>query len=310
MRIAVTGAFGYSGRYVAERLLADGHTVVTLTNSPRRPSPLHGRVEVFPLAFDDPAGLAASLRGADVLVNTYWVRFEPARFGHGTAVRNTQALFAAAQAAGVPRVVHISITNPDITSDLPYFRGKAELEAMLRGLGPSYCILRPAVLFGREDVLVNNIAWSLRHLPVFGVFGDGRYRLQPIHVEDLAAAVAARVRGDVSEVVEAIGPETFTYRGLAETVRAALGLHRLILPVPPWAGNLTCRLLGILLQDLIITRDEIRGLMEERLYVEAPPLGTTRLSEWVRAQRDSLGRRYANDLARRLNREAAYAKEP
>jgi len=306
MRIAVTGAFGYSGRYIAEHLLADGHTVVTLTNSPQRSSPLQGRVEVLPLGFGDPAGLAESLRGAEVLVNTYWVRFEHARFGHGEAVRNTKTLFAAARTAGVRRVVHISITNPDANSPLPYFRGKAELEAELRGLGPSYCILRPAVLFGREDVLVNNIAWSLRHMPVFGVFGNGRYRLQPMHVEDLAAAVVARASRDDNEAIEAIGPETFTYRGLAETVRQALGLRRLILPVPPWAGYLTCRILGLLLRDIIITRDEIRGLMAERLYVDAPALGTTRLTDWVRANRDSLGRRYANDLARRLDRQAGY----
>jgi NADH dehydrogenase len=306
MRIAVTGAFGYSGRYIAEKLLADGHAVIGLTNSPRRSSPLQGRVEPFPFNFDEPATLAKTLCGIEVLVNTYWVRFGQTSFSHGQAVQNTRTLFAAAKAAGVRRIVHISIANPDLDSPLPCYRGKAELEAELRGLGPSYCILRPTVLFGGEDILVNNIAWSLRHTPVFGIFGNGAYRLRPIHVEDLATAAAAGACADRNEVVEAIGPEVFTYRGLVETIRQTLGLRRLVVPVPPLAGYLVCRLLGILLRDVIITRDELRGLMQELLYVDAPALGSTRLSDWVREHRETLGRRYASELARRRDRTAAY----
>ncbi len=306
MRVAVTGAYGYSGRYIAERLLAAGHAVVTLTNSPQRPNPFQGEVAALPFHFDAPEELTASLRGVDTLINTYWIRFDHTLFSHEQAVRNTKVLFAAAKAAGVRRVVHTSITNPDLASDLPYFRGKAELEALLRGLGLSYCILRPAVLFGKEDVLVNNIAWSLRHLPVFGVFGAGDYKLQPIHVDDLAAAAVAHAFGEEDETLEAIGPETFTYRGLAETVRRILGLRRLIVSVPPELGYLTCRILGFLLRDVVITRAEMRGLMEGRLCVAAPPLGTTRLTDWIQAHRDTLGRRYTSEMARRLDRQSAY----
>jgi NADH dehydrogenase len=306
MRVAVTGAFGYSGRYITERLLAAGHAVVTLTNSPQRPNPFQGEVAALPFHFDAPEQLAASLRGVDVLINTYWIRFDHTLFSHAQAVRNTKVMFAAAQAAGVGRIVHTSITNPDLTSDLPYFRGKAELEVALQALGPSYCILRPAVLFGKEDVLVNNIAWSLRHLPVFGVFGAGDYKMQPIYVDDLAAAAVAHAFSQENEVIEAIGPETFTYRGLAETVRRVLGLRRLIVSVPPALGYLTCRLLGILLRDVVITREEMRGLMEGRLCVDAPPLGTTRLTDWMQAHRDTLGRRYTSEMARRVNRRSAY----
>ena len=306
MRVAVTGAFGYSGRYITERLLAAGHAVVTLTNSPQRPNPFQGEVAALPFHFDAPEQLAASLRGVDVLINTYWIRFDHTLFSHAQAVRNTKVMFAAAQAAGVGRIVHTSITNPDLTSDLPYFRGKAELEVALQALGPSYCIQRPAVLFGKEDVLVNNIAWSLRHLPVFGVFGAGDYKMQPIYVDDLAAAAVAHAFSQENEVIEAIGPETFTYRGLAETVRRVLGLRRLIVSVPPALGYLTCRLLGILLRDVVITREEMRGLMEGRLCVDAPPLGTTRLTDWMQAHRDTLGRRYTSEMARRVNRRSAY----
>ncbi len=212
MRIAVTGAFGYSGRYITKRLLEAGQEVLTLTNSMRRPNPFGERVKALPFHFEEPHKLRDSLRGVHTLVNTYWVRFDHRLFTHGQAVANTRTLFSAAREAGVRRIVHVSITNPDSASDLPYFRGKAELEAALKGLGVSYCILRPTVLFGKEDVLINNIAWSLRHLPVFGVFGSGDYRLQPIYVDDLAKWAAQKVGSGVNEVIEAIGPETFTYR--------------------------------------------------------------------------------------------------
>jgi nucleoside-diphosphate-sugar epimerase len=307
MKIAVTGAFGYSGRYIAKRLLDAGHNVITLTNSAGRQNPIGGAVRAFPFHFDEPLRLRQSLQGVDVLVNTYWVRFDHRRFNHQQAVTNTAILFGAARQAGVRRVVHLSITNPDIHSPLPYFRGKAELETLLQGIaGISHCILRPTVLFGKEDVLVNNIAWGLRHLPVFGVFGNGNYKLQPIYVDDLAAAVAQRVASARNEVINAIGPETFTYRELVETVNRALGLRRPILSIPPRFGYWACRFLGSLVRDVVITREEIRGLMENRLYVDAPPLGKTRLTDWVTEHRHTLGKRYTSEMARRTDRTSQY----
>ena len=306
MRIAVTGAFGYSGRYITTCLLGAGHGVITLTNSMHRVNPFGEKVTAFPLDFDEPHQLRDSLRGVDTLVNTYWVRFDHRLFTHGQAVANTKILFSAAKEAGVRRIVHISITNPDITSDLPYFHGKAELESALRGLGVSYCILRPTVLFGKEDVLINNIAWSLRHLPVIGVFGAGDYRLQPIYVDDLAQAAVEQVGGDRDEVVEAIGPETFTYRELVARVGSALGVKRPIISVPPGLGYWSCRLVGLLVGDVVITREEIRGLMEGRLYVDAPALGSTKLTEWMSRHRDTLGRHYTSEMARRIDRVAEY----
>jgi uncharacterized protein YbjT (DUF2867 family) len=306
MRIAVTGAFGYSGRYIATRLLEAGHQVLTLTNSLQRANPFGSKLPAFPFDFDEPQKLCATLRGVDALVNTYWVRFDHPLFTHAQAVANTKVLFSAAQQAGVRRIVHVSITNPDIRSDLPYFRGKAELESALMDSRISYCILRPTVLFGKEDVLINNIAWSLRHLPVIGVFGSGAYRLQPIYVDDLARAAVEKLSGDRNEVINAIGPETFTYRELLATISRAIGVKRPILSVPPALGYWGCRLLGLLVHDVVITREEIRGLMEERLFVEAPPLGNTSLTEWINRHRDTLGQHYTSELARRTDRVAKY----
>jgi NADH dehydrogenase len=306
MKVAVTGAFGYSGRYIARRLLQAGAEVITLTNSPHRPNEFHGQVRAFPFNFDRPELLSDSLKGVDALINTYWVRFDHRTFTHQGAVANTLTLFQAAKAAGVRRIVHTSITNPDVRSPLPYFRGKAELESALERLGVSFCILRPAILFGPEDILINNICWSLRHLPVFGVFGDGEYKLQPIYVDDFAQAAVDHASNTASEIINAIGPETLTYRGLVELLRNTLGLRRWIISVPPGLGYLAGRLLGWFLGDVVITREEIRGLMEGRLAVEGPALGRSRLSDWAAAHRESLGQSYASEMRRRRDRSAAY----
>jgi len=257
----VTGAFGYSGKYIARRLLEEGRRVRTLTNSVDRANPFAGKIEVSPYHFDNLPKLVDALRGAAVLYNTYWVRFNHADFSHAAAVENTLKLFDAANRAGVGRVVHVSITNPSEGSPLEYFRGKARLERALREAGLSHAILRPAVLFGREDILINNIAWVLRRLPVFGVFGDGEYGLQPIYVDDLAELAVEQGRHSADTVVDAIGPETFTYRDLVRQIGAILGKPRPVVSVPPSIGYLAGWLLGRLMHDVLITREEIGGLM-------------------------------------------------
>ncbi len=303
---AVTGAFGYSGKYIAGRLLERGEKVVTLTNSRERGNPFGGRVEAFPFDFGNPSELERSLRGVSVLYNTYWVRFNHSLFQHADAVKNTIVLFEAAKAAGVERIVHISITNPSEDSPLEYFSGKAKLERALKETGVSYAILRPTVLFGKEDILLNNIAWALRRLPVFGVFGNGDYRLQPIYVDDIAALAVEQgaLRKDVT--IDAIGPETFTYRELVAVVGSATGKKRPIMSVPPAVGLMVAWVLGKIVDDVMITKDEVKGLMGDLLHVDSPPAGNTRLTDWVREHADSLGRRYTSELARRKDRVSAY----
>jgi nucleoside-diphosphate-sugar epimerase len=305
---AVTGAFGYSGKYIARRLLAAGVSTITLTNSIDRANEFGGRLTAYPFDFDQPDKLVESLRGVAVLYNTYWVRFNHPTFTHADAVQNTLTLFAAAQRAGVRRVVHVSITNPSEDSRLEYFRGKARLERALRDFGLSYAILRPTVLFGKEDILINNIAWVIRHLPVMGVFGDGQYRVQPIHVDDLAAlAVAQGQQADLPDaIINAIGPETYTYRDMVAEIAKHIGVRRPIVSVPPMLGYLTGKVLSTFVDDVMITREEIEGLMSGLLYVDAPPAGTTRLSEWLGHNADALGRRYTSELARRRDRQGAY----
>lgn len=302
----VTGAYGYSGKYIAARLLRAGARVRTLTNSPGRANPFGDRVEAHPFHFDEPARLVESLRGAAVLYNTYWVRFNHRDFTFAMAVENSRTLFAAAKEAGVGRIVHVSITNPSEDSDLEYFSGKAKLERTLAGTGVPYTILRPAVLFGKEDILINNIAWILRRLPVFGVFGDGRYRLQPIYVDDLAQLAVEAGRASGNRTVDAIGPETFTYRELVRAIGQIIGKPRPILSVPPALGYAAGWVVGKLVGDQFITRDEIEGLMRDLLCTKSPPAAPTRLTDWARQHAAELGTEYASELARRKNRQASY----
>lgn len=304
---AVTGAFGYSGKYIAKRLLANGHKVITLTNSTDRENEFGGQVTAVPFNFDDPAQLEQSLQNVKVLYNTYWVRFNHKTFKHADAVQNTITLFNAAKNAGVERIVHISITNPSLDSDLEYFHGKAVLEEALKETGLSHAILRPTVLFGKEDILINNITWLLRKLPVFGVFGDGSYRLQPIYVDDLAQLAVEQGAHSENVTLNAIGPETFTYKELVATIGEIIGKKRPFLSIPPTLGFWSGRFLGWLVNDVIITREEIEGLMADLLYVDTPSTASTRLTDWVRAHHATLGQTYTSELARRRDRQAAYA---
>ena len=302
----VTGALGYTGKAVAERLLDRGDQVRTLTNSPNRPNPFGDRLDIKPLAFDDPDALARSLDGAEILYNTYWVRFNHRLFTFDQAVANTRTLFAAARRARVRRIVHVSILHADKADDLRYYKGKHALEDALGDTGLSHAIVRPAVLFGRGDILVNNIAWILRRLPVFGVFGDGSYRLRPIHIDDMADLMIECAARDDDITIDAVGPEAFTYRRLVQTIAQIIGVRRPIISVPPALGYLVSRLLNPVVKDVIITREEIEGLMRSLLDSDAPAAGSTRLTDWARNNHAILGRRYASEVARRIKRDTAY----
>ncbi len=294
---AVTGAFGYSGRHVAELLLRQGARVRSLTGHPDRPDPFAGRVEVRRVRFDDPEGMREDLRDVKVLVNTYWVRFDHGASTFARAVEHSRRLFRAAAEAGVERVVHVSITNPTLDSPLPYFRGKAEVEQALRASGLSHAILRPAVFFGGRDVLVNNIAWLLRRLPVFGV-APGRYGLQPIHVDDFARLAVEQAASRADVTLDAVGPEALGFRELVEVVRRAVGSRALLCPLPPAALLLASALLRPVLGDVALTPDEVRGLTAGLLVSREAPAGTTRFTDWALAHGAELGREWASELAR------------
>ena len=294
----VTGAFSYTGRYVTRHLLDQGVRVRTLTRSPDAGDPFGGRVEVAPLDFSDPDGLRRSMQGAGVFYNTYWIRYAHGRITFDLAVENTRTLFEAAKRAGVGRIVHFSVTNVSSGSGLPYFRGKAQVEDMLKGLGVPYAIIRPTLVFGKGDLLLNNMAWALRRFPVFPVYGSGDYPVQPVYVEDLAAeAVEAGSQGENS-VTDAAGPDTFSFEALLRLLASSMGVRRWFPHTPPRVGLALTGLVGLLMRDMALTHDEVVGLMDGLLTSDEPPTGTTRLSDWLAENGDGLGRRYVSELRR------------
>lgn len=294
----VTGAFGFTGRYIARRLLAEGKRVRTLTGHPQRPDPFDGRVEVAPYEFQRPAALVASLRGAAVLYNTYWIRFPHGAATFEQAVANSRALFDAAAAAGVGRLVHISIVNADPASPFPYFRWKGVLEQAIGDSGLSHAIIRPALLFGQGDIMINNIAWLLRRYPLFAIPGAGDCRLQPIHVDDLAQLALRAARQRENLLLDAVGPEIYTFAGLIRLIAARVGSRARIIHLPPALAFFLAGKVGNMVGDQLLTRDEAAGLMANLLVSAAPPTGWTRLSDWLAENAASVGLSYASELER------------
>ena len=293
----VTGAFSYSGAAIARELLASGRGVRTLTGHPDR-APRDSPIEVRRLDFSDLAGLAESLRGAHTLYNTYWVRFARGPVDHAAAVANSRALFRAAAEAGVQRIVHISITHPDSTSGYPYFRGKAEVERALAESGISHAVLRPSVLFGGDGVLINNIAWLVRRFPVFAVGGTGEYRIRPVHIDDLARLCTQAGSSDTSSIIDAVGPDRPTFYSLARAIRDAVGSHARIIRVPGALIPVAAGVLGLVLRDTLLTPDEYRAMADGLADTDGPATGETSVTRWIAENKETLGRRYANEINR------------
>jgi NADH dehydrogenase len=296
MKTAVTGAFSYSGKYIAKRLLAQGAKVITLTDHPNRTDPFNGKVKAHPFNFDRPEALIESLRGIDVLYNTYWVRFDKGNTTQPGAVEKVKTLIKAADAAGVKRIVHISITKPSHDSPLPYFHGKAEMEKAVRESSMSYAILRPTVLFGKEDVLINNIAWLLRHFPFMPIMGDGSYTLQPVYVDDLAAlAVSMGSRSD-NVIMDAVGPEVFTFIDMVKTIGNAINHPVRVIPMNPALALFLSQIVSVFVNDVVLTKHEVDGLMANLLISDQPAACPTKLSDWLIENKNTVGTVYASEI--------------
>jgi uncharacterized protein YbjT (DUF2867 family) len=294
----VTGAFSYTGRFIARLLLESGRRVRTLTNHPQRPGAQELEVDVAPLIFTDRAALVESLRGADVFYNTYWVRFRHGGIGFGDAVANTRILISAAAEAGVRKVVHISVSNPSLESHLDYYAGKARTEEIVRSSGLEWAVVRPTLIFGRGDILINNIAWLLRRMPVFVMPERGRYRVQPVAGEDVAeiATWAAAQRENLT--VDAAGPEIMTYAELVDSVAIAVRRRPRIVHLPAGLTLVAGDIVGLGVRDVLLTRQELEGLMQELLVSKEPPRGTLHVDDWLMRSSGSLGRKYASELKR------------
>ena len=302
----VTGAFSYSGAYIAARLVASGRQVRTLTFHPDRPHPLRERVQALRYRFDDPLALDRALEGVTTLYNTYWVRFNHGPTTYASAVANSRMLFESARRAGVARVVHVSIANPSIDSPLPYYRGKALVERALDEVDLPYSVVRPTWIFGGEhEILANNIAWVLRHMPIFAIPGNGRYAVQPVHIDDLVQICLDAADADGNVILDAAGPETMTFDELVQAIRHATGSRAPIVHIPPIAMAAAARALGLLVRDVVLTGDEVKGLTAGLLLSHHPPRGRIAFSDWLTEHASVLGRSYANELRRHYSPDPA-----
>lgn len=296
--VVITGAFSYTGKYATRILLSRGYKIRTLTYHPERANPFGEEIEVFPYNFDNPEQLTQTLRGASTLINTYWVRFPRGKSTFRTAVENTRTLIRAAKNAGVKRIIHVSIANPSLESKLGYYKGKAELEQAVVESGLSYKILRPTVIFGLKDILINNIAWFVRRFPVFGIPGDGRYRIRPIYVEDMARLLADAVEQEWNAVQDAVGPETYTFEELVRLIADQLGRRIGLVRLPMPVAYVSTRFTGWFVGDVVLTWEEYKGLMGNLLAPAGPSAGETCLSQWLEANREQIGMQYASEVAR------------
>jgi NADH dehydrogenase len=264
--------------------------------------PLADRIEKLAADFGD-AHLDRALSGVDTVYVTYWMRFPRGGATWDDMVANVGRLADAARRQGVRRLVYISVSNASLDASTAYFRAKAAAEEHVRGAHggtTSTAILRPTLLYGPGDILINNMAWSLRRLPVFGIPGDGRYRVQPVHVDDVAELCLRLGEGNEHVATDAAGPESFTFDELVRLVKSATGSRALLIHMPVAVVLGTTRLLGLGVRDVVLTRDEIRELMESYLVSASAPLGTTptRFSEWIAANGSHVGRRWSSELGR------------
>ena len=294
----VTGAFGYTGKYITQRLLSIGKRVRTLTGHPNRPNPFGNQISVAPFHFDNPAELTRALQGATTLYNTYWVRFPYGQVTYDNAVAHTKTLINAAKEAGLRRIVHISITNASEASPFPYFRGKGVLEKAIIRSNISYAIIRPTVIFGHEDILINNIAWFLTKFPVFAIPGDGNYQLQPVFVEDVAGIAVNAGQSNDNIIIDAVGPEIFTYEELIRLIADRVQSKAKIMHLRPEMALFLSKFIGYMVKDVVLTRDEVEGLIANLLVSKNPPTGKTRLSDWLSQHADTIGIHYASELNR------------
>ena len=295
----VTGAFGYTGRYITALLLQRGVKVRTLTGHPNRANPFGDAVEAAPFSFDNPEALARSLDGSEVVFNTYWIRFPRGELTFDRAARNVKTLIDGAKRTGVSRFIHISITNASADSPLPYFSGKGVLEQYLMDSGLSYAILRPAIIFGSQDILLHNITWMLRQFPLFTIPGNGNYRLQPIFVGDLAELAADMANEQRNLAIDAVGPEILTFNELVALLARTVASKARIIHVSPSVELILARIFSRLTGDVTLTRDEIRALMQNLLVSKNAPTATTRLSEWLARNADTIGTSYRSEVSLR-----------
>jgi uncharacterized protein YbjT (DUF2867 family) len=297
--ILITGASGFIGGAIADRLIGRAE-IRSLTSHPAK-NRFGARVRSFSYNFDRPAAMADAFHGVDVFVNSYYVRFKYGKSTFERAVDASRELITLARDARVRKIVHVSVSNAREQSELPYYANKGRIERLVSASGLPYTILRPAIVVGPGDILVNNIAYFLRRLPVFTIFGRGTYRAQPVTLDAFADVAVEAVDGAYQNQTIAIaGPRDWRFVDMVRAIRATVGSHAALVPAPSWMALAGLKIAGVVLRDVVLTGDEIKGLTREYLCAREPVRRGADFDEWLAdpAVGAALGREYSSELAR------------
>jgi NADH dehydrogenase len=271
-RATVFGGTGFLGRAVVKRLKAEGAGVRVAARHPEAGAWPAG-VEAVEADLRDTDSVAGALADADWVVNAVGLYQESrGETFQAVHVEGARAVAAAAARGTAQALVHISGIGADLASESSYVRARAAGETAVREAFPEATILRPSVLFGPEDSFFNSLARIARLLPVFPLFGDGRTRLQPVYVEDVAAAVARALSlpDAGGRTYELGGKHSYSYRALIELVLRQTGIKRPLLPLPFAVWEAQASLLG-LLPRAPITRDQIALMRNDNVADPALP---------------------------------------
>jgi NADH dehydrogenase len=235
--VTIFGGGGFLGRYVAQALLAEGARIRVAVRNPGtalhiKPLGNLGQVQLIAADIRKPASVARAVRDADAVVNLV------GSFADMDAVQNVGAgnVAKASAAAGVKTLVHISAIGADPHSEAVYGQSKAAGEAAVRAAFPTANILRPSILFGREDQFINRFAGLMRMLPVVPVIGADT-KFQPVFVGDVAKAVAAALSGRAGQLLDLGGPEVMSMLELNQWIAKATGRDPLFIAIPDFAAK-------------------------------------------------------------------------
>lgn len=276
--ITVFGGTGFIGRHLVHRLVRSGVSVRVASRHPSQAGFLRtvGEIgQVVPIAVDitDPGSVAAAVSGSDAVINLIGVLFETRRWSfhtvHGAA---PGTIGAAAAAAGIERLIHISAIGADKESTSDYAITKAIGEEAIRGTYPGVTILRPSIIFGPEDGFFNMFARMAMLSPVLPLIGGGHTRFQPVYVGDVAGAIITALNSPATagKTYELGGPRIYSFRAMIELMLAQMGRKRCLVSIPWGIARLEARLLE-LLPVPPLTRDQLELLKHDNVVAPGTP---------------------------------------
>ncbi len=242
--ITVLGGGGFIGRYVVQKLLARGARVRIAEREPRKAlflKPLGGLGQTQFVAADvrDAASVARAIQGSDAVINLVG-SFDDMQAVHVAGAGN---IGGAVAAAGIATLVHVSAIGADSDAASAYGRSKGDGEAAVRAAFPAVTILRPSIVFGREDRFINRFAAMIRMLPVIPVIAPNA-KFQPVYVGDVADAAVAALGAAPGSLFELGGPQLLTMGELQRWIAGATGRSPLFVDIPDVVGSALATGLG------------------------------------------------------------------